>query len=242
MTLGNAITLLAYLVGGAIFYWQAKTQKFATNGIATLVSIGLLFGAIGAKLFEYLVSGLPNGIPITTILNPQSGGKTIIAGILIGWVAVEIAKWKMGIKRSTGDAFALALAAGESVGRIGCFVNPCCIGKECDLPWAVQQADALRHPSQLYHSALLFGVFLILLPLRNSLPNGALFQLYLVLWGLARFIVEFFRQGEVVFANLTLAQWFAIQTIVLSAIIFAYKIIKQKSQGEQDGPHQLSEL
>lgn len=224
MTPGEALTLLAYAVGAAVFYWQAKERNYATDGIGIVVLIGLAAGAIGAKAAQLLVSQLPPGTPIWSLLDPRAGGRSVIAGVLIGWAAVEITKWKLGIKRSTGDSFALALAAGEAVGRIGCFLNPCCVGKACALPWAVHQLGADRHPAQLYQSALLAITFAILFALRNKLPSGALFQLYLALWGLGRFGVEFFRDGNTTAIGLTLAQIISLQTAILASAVFVYKL------------------
>ena len=229
MTFGEALTLLGFAVGGAIFYWQAKERKYATQGVWLIVLIGLLAGAIGTKLAQLFFTQIPEGTPWLALFDPRSGGRTVIAGVLIGWGAVEIAKRKLGITRSTGDAFALALAAGEAIGRIGCFFNPCCIGKACDLPIAVFQEGEFRHPAQLYQAALMAIIFFILLPLRNRLPNGGLFQLYLALWASGRFCVEFFRDHDHLYGGLSIAQWFCLQTAVLALVVLYLKVRKERN-------------
>src|SRR5580693_9328894 len=50
------------------------------------------------------------------------GGKTIVGGLLGGWIGVEVAKRINGIRRRTGDLFVVPLCVGIAVGRIGCFV------------------------------------------------------------------------------------------------------------------------
>ena len=115
--------------------------------------------------------------------------------------------------------FALALPAGEAVGRIGCFFNGCCYGTVCDLPWAVEQHGALRHTAQLYTALISLGIFLLLLKYRAKLPReGDLFKLYLLLFGSSRFLLEFLRQNDTFWFGLTPMQWFCLELMVVAGI------------------------
>src|SRR5207247_6012464 len=141
-------------------------------------SAGVRGGVLGAKVTEW---GLGHWQTLAshpaTMLDPRLGGRTIIGGVLAGWLAVEIAKWRLGIRRSTGDLFALALPAGEAVGRIGCFFNGCCYGVPSHVPWAVFQHGAWRHPTQFYAALLAAALFGLLVMLRNRMPReGDLFR------------------------------------------------------------------
>ena len=81
------------------------------------------------------------------------GGKTIVGGLHGGWAGVELAKWRLGIRHSTGDVFVFPLIFGMSVGRIGCFLTGLpdhTYGNHTSLPWAVNFGDGPRHPTQLY--------------------------------------------------------------------------------------------
>ncbi len=148
MTLGLAFTALGYLTGALVFFWAAREKGVATDGMGRLAAIGFFGGILGAKLTQLLFEGWPWRVPAATILDPSVGGRALLGGLVVGWLCVEVAKRRMGIQRSTGDLFALALPAGEAVGRIGCYFNGCCYGSECELPWAVWQHDAFRHPAQ----------------------------------------------------------------------------------------------
>src|SRR5689334_7089187 len=117
MILGELFTTLGFLTGGLVFWLAARSRRLATEGIGRLVLAGLMCGAIGAKLTQLLASGWPVKIGFFEGLNPQAGGRALLGGIAFGWLGVEIAKRRLGIKRSTGDLFALALPAGEAVGR-----------------------------------------------------------------------------------------------------------------------------
>src|SRR5438045_6526543 len=135
--------------------------------MAWLAIAGLTGGVIGAKLTELIFEGWPIKVAFVAGLDPRAGGRALLGGMIFGWISVELAKWRLGIKRSTGDLFALALPAGEAVGRIGCFLNGCCYGKACNVPWAVYQHGAWRHPAQLYASAVATIVFVVLLLARD---------------------------------------------------------------------------
>lgn len=215
MTLGEGLTNLSYLVGAAVFAWAAKRKTLATEGMAVLAGIGFTAGIAGAKLTQVLASGLP----ATAALQPQIGGRALLGGLVFGWIAVEIAKWRMGIRRSTGDLFALALPAGEAVGRIGCYFNGCCYGEKSGVPWAVWQHNAWRHPAQLYSSATALAIFGALLWLDGrKLREGDLFRSYLLLFGVTRFGLEFVRWRESTFEGLSPMQWFCLDLIVIASI------------------------
>ncbi|MES2464110.1 MAG: prolipoprotein diacylglyceryl transferase family protein, partial [Armatimonadota bacterium] len=108
-----------------------------------------------------------------------------------------------------GDLFAVALSAGEAVGRWGCFVGGCCYGKACDLPWAFYQHGEYRHPTQAYLSlaALFTLAVLLFLEWRGTLPENGLFYVQGVMICVLRFVIEFFRDGHPVLLGLTTAQY-----------------------------------
>lgn len=170
----------------------------ATDGIAIVAAAGLLGGLAGAALFQVLA---------TAGAHP---GKSVLGGVAGGYAAVALTKRRLGIVRPTGDLFALALAAGEAVGRWGCFLGGCCYGRpDADLPWRVWQHDAWRHPTQIYLAlgcAAIFGV-LLLAPRRFRIPENGLWALQGLLYCPLRFGVEFYRAGDPLALGLTAAQW-----------------------------------
>jgi len=220
VTLGSCFTLLGYIVGGTVLLLEAQRRRMATEGTGWVVLAGLGGGVIGAKLTLWVLLNWNALVSHPALLlDPSSGGRALIGGIIGGWIGVELAKWRLGIKRSTGDLFALALPAGEAVGRIGCYLNGCCYGRACTLPWAIYQHGAWRHPAQLYSSAVAAIVFAVLLAMRNRLwREGDLFRLYLVLMGVTRFGLEFFRERNLMIAGLSLVQWTCLEIVVLFSV------------------------
>jgi phosphatidylglycerol---prolipoprotein diacylglyceryl transferase len=184
---------LGYLTGIATFIWMARKRGLATQGMLAVMGAGLLGGLLAANLVQ-LATGSP--------------GKTVLGAVAGGYLAVAWYKRRMGILRRTGDLFAVALCAGEAVGRWGCFFGGCCYGKMCSVPWAVWQHGALRHPTQIYLS---LSCILILTCLwtysRTSPPENGIFFLQGLLYCAGRFVIEFWREGNVFTGGLTLAQW-----------------------------------
>ena len=105
----------------------------------------------------------------------------------------------------TADAFAPAIALGQSIGRQGCFAAGCCWGKPTALPWGVRFSErghevtgvptgVALHPTQLYESAAALLIFLLLLWLhRRKRFDGQVVLAYGALYAGARFAIEFFR-------------------------------------------------
>ena len=140
------------------------------------------------------------------------------------------------------DLLAPYLALGYALGRVGCFLNGCCYGKEATVPWAlpINMADTvLRHPAQLYAAFGGLIIFTILKLLRPKRPFVGFIMIALfAFYGILRFIVEYFRQVEVVWLGLSTAQLFSLGlTFVSLAAIMLFSSTEsgnrsRKSKGD----------
>jgi phosphatidylglycerol:prolipoprotein diacylglycerol transferase len=184
----------AYGIGLLLFIWAAQRRGLTLEALWPVIGAALIGALVGAELIQQLASGTP--------------GKTLLGGVAGGWLAVVVAKRKLGYHRPLGDLFAFALAGGEAVGRLGCFVYGCCYGKIAHLPWAVWDHGAPRHPTQLYSSLAAMAVLGILVELdrRAHLPDNALFFLQGALMCAMRFVIEIYRDGST-YGGLTVAQY-----------------------------------
>jgi phosphatidylglycerol---prolipoprotein diacylglyceryl transferase len=194
MTLPAICYGLGYLTGVLAFAWMAKRRGMASGPIWIVMQAGLIGGLLGANLAQWVLGG--------------AAGKTVLGGVAGGWLAVAAAKRYLGLRQPTGDLFAVAICAGEAVGRLGCFTGGCCYGRACELPWRVWQHGGFRHPTQLYLSlacAIILAVLLVVE--RGRPPINRLFYLQGLLYCGARFAVEFFRAEAPSWAGLTVAQW-----------------------------------
>lgn len=147
------------------------------------------------------------------------GGKTIVGALIGGLFAVEWAKRRLGIKRRTGDLFAVPLCVGIAVGRIGCFLtglqdHTC--GLPSALPWAVNFGDGIpRHPTQLYE--IVFLGFLALVIFRMSLRHyieGDLFKFFMVSYFAFRLLIDFLKPDPPILLNFSSIQLACIAMLV----------------------------
>jgi len=184
----------AYLTGLGVFVWMARKRGIATSGVMLIMQAGLVGGLVFANVAQWVFGG--------------SAGKTVLGGIAGGYLCVWLTKRHLGLRRPTGDLFAVALCAGEAIGRWGCYFGGCCYGKPTDVAWAVWQHGAWRHPTQIYLSAACIFILLALWRFaRTSPPEDGLFCLQGLLYCTARFGIEFLRVSPPVAVGLTAAQW-----------------------------------
>lgn len=194
MTLSAACYAAGYLTGLLAFFLTARRRGLATEGIMILAGAGLVGGLLCANLAQWVFTGAP--------------GKTILGGIVGGYLCVALAKHLLGIRRPTGDLFAVAVCAGEAVGRWGCFFGGCCYGRPTHVAWAVWQHGCYRHPTQIYLSLVsLLMLGLLLCYERAGAPENGLFALQGLLYCASRFVIEFFREQSVPAGSFSTAQW-----------------------------------
>lgn len=190
--------------------WQAKLPLAGWQKLG--IGIGGFCGAmIGAKL-PFAFSDWGGLVSGTAWL---SDGKTIMCGIVGGYFGVELAKWTLEVRVKTGDTFAVPVAVGVAIGRIGCLVGGCCYGTPTRLPWGISFASSgdstPRHPTQLYEAAFhLFMGGLLLALQQRGLLRGQLIKLYILAYLGYRFLTELIRPEPRLLLGLTGYQWAAL--------------------------------
>ncbi|MEA2110624.1 MAG: prolipoprotein diacylglyceryl transferase [Campylobacterota bacterium] len=130
------------------------------------------------------------------------------------------------------DLVAISVPLGYVFGRIGNFLNQELIGKVTEVPWGIYVHNTLRHPSQLYE-AFLEGiiVFAIIYMYRNHKKfEGELILLYGILYGLARFVAEFWREPDFQIGYLCCG-WFTqgqlLSLLMVLAAMIAWPIVRK---------------
>jgi len=229
----GVLVALGFLVGLLVTVRLARRGGLPPETVSNLAIYCALVGIAGAKLFMFLFDWkfyLQNPGEIFTLSTLQAAG-VYHGGFL---AALLFAFWyirKQALPAAaTMDCFAPGIAVGHAIGRLGCFAAGCCWGKECHLPWAVtfhsQEAAAVPigvplHPAQLYESAANLMLFLFLLrAYRKPHRAGTIISLYLVLYGIIRFIIEFFRFHEQPLVwNLSITQWISLSLVALGAVL-----------------------
>ena len=198
----------AYLLGLQFALWRARARGLDPNRVMDLGIWIIVSALVGAKLLLLVVEwDTYGGNPRELLTLIRSGG--VFYGGLI--VAVLVAMWFMWRHRmpiwTTSDVFAPGIALGHVVGRMGCFFAGCCFGKPTSVPWAVTfhseyardnvgtMINVPLHPTQLYEAGaelVILGVLLVL-ERRGRSFAGRTFWGYMLLYGISRFIIEFYR-------------------------------------------------
>lgn len=217
---GDAVNLhvifetLAFFVGVRLYYYLKKGIVDPISDINRLwILLGAMLGAlIGSRVIAMLET--PAEILHQTWLSFYQN-KTVAGGFIGGLFGVEIIKKIIGVKTASGDIYVIPIIVALFIGRIGCFsmgVTETTHGIETDSLFGMNLGDGkLRHPVALYEMAymvLLFGLFQKIKHVQ--LRNGDRFKLFMVLYFLYRFAVEFIKPYHPLFLGLSSIQWSAL--------------------------------
>jgi len=201
---------------------DAKRYHISQETAYDLVFWCLLWGIIGARIFYVFIEWSYFSINLLEIPMLQKGGLAWQGGFLGGVLAgVWFARRRKLSLRPLLDLVAPYIALGQSIGRIGCFLNGCCYGKP--IAWGIYfpTHHARLYPTQLFEFVALFIIFLILKKAQGK-PHqaGFIFVYYLWLAAIERFIVEFYRADHVTFwLNFSLAQYVALGVFAVGLIL-----------------------
>lgn len=189
--------------------------------------LGALLGAfVGAKLAYVLAEGWRDfGQP--DFLRRLATGKSILGALLGGYVSVELFKRALGYRQPTGDWFALIVPAGIALGRLGCWLNGCCLGRVCETStwWTVRDEYGLpRWPSVPLEFAfnLIALVVLAALGKARKFP-GNLFHLYVIAYGLFRLFHEAFRDTPRLVGPLSGYSLLALSLVIFGSLRFVQR-------------------
>ncbi len=198
----------SYLLGLQLARARAAARGLAPNRVLDLGIYIIIAALVGAKALLLVVDFDTFRQSPGEILSLARAGGVFYGGLVL---AIGVAFWYMWRHQmpfwSTCDVFAPGIALGHVTGRLGCLAAGCCYGKQTDVPWAIVFTDpkALAnvgtplgiplHPTQLYEAGaelLILGV-LLLAERRWKGAAGRTFWLYLLLYAVTRFAIEFFR-------------------------------------------------
>jgi phosphatidylglycerol:prolipoprotein diacylglycerol transferase len=241
--------LLAFLTGGYVLRAEMRRMDQDPEKAWDLVFMAVIGGIVGAKAYYVLLNWDQTVANPLGMIFARGGlvwyGGFLLATVLVVW---EIRRQKLPLP-SMADAVAPALALAYAVGRVGCFMVGDDWGRPTDSwvgvafprgapptrvdiierdfgitvdPELVERYGQIVpvHPTQLYEVGMSTLIFFVLWKLRQQ-PRAAgwLFMLWLVLAGVERFVVEFFRAKDDRFLGpLTLAQMISVGIVVVGVV------------------------
>ena len=224
-TFGLALALAFLACGGLVARRLRETGRpvdWAYEGVFA-AAIG---GLVGARL-EWIAENAEH--LRDDVLGSLFGGTglTFYGGLVGGILAVLLwARWRRFLGAELFDLGAPAVALGYAVGRVGCQVSgDGDYGVASDLPWAMAYPKGTVpttlevHPTPVYETLAMGLTTLVLWHLRGRHRAGTLFALFLLVYGVERFLVEFIRRNPDVAAGLTLAQLISLAAIAVGAAL-----------------------
>ncbi len=221
---------------------REKLDPEVVYDLALWVFIGGLVGARAFFVMQYWGTKIHSVIEIFHI---WEGGIVLYGSIIGGTVAFFTYRFFRPFPlRPFLDVVAPALALGIALGRFGCFLNGCCYGDVCNLPWAVSfpepslpwQAHHLTHligaddhwslpvhPTQLYSvldGLILMTLLLAYFPRRKR--DGEVMALLMVCYPITRILIEYLRSDETIFfARMTISQNISV-ALFCCGLLFLY--------------------
>ncbi len=223
--------MIAIGVWAALLIGERRANKRGLSGdvLYPLTLVCAVGGFLGAKILYCIVEWrLFLSDPLACLSSNGFvvyGG--IIAGVFAGWLFCRLKKLPF---RKYFDIVLPSVAVAQGFGRIGCFLAGCCYGTETDAWYGI----AFSHsnfapngvkliPTQLISSAGMFAIAGILfLYARKERKPGKVGALYLILYSIGRFFVEFLRgdyRGEVwIFST---SQFISVLMLILGIFVMA---------------------
>ena len=228
---------LMYVIGFLMAWWLARRRCLRADSpvnavqVDDLIFYGMLGVIVGGRVGYCLVYGWSDLISDPLYLFKITDGGMSFHGGLAG---VMLAMWWYGRKFGKTiwqilDFVAPIVPIGLGAGRIGNFINGELWGSETTVPWAVIYQGTALHPSQLYEAAL-EGLLLFLLLWWYSAkprPYMAVSALFLLLYGVFRFFIEFYRVPDahieyLAFDWVTMGQVLSAPMLIVGAAMLAY--------------------
>lgn len=244
----GVVLAAAYLLGLQLAMRRARARGIDPNraldlGIAIIVS-----ALVGAKLLLVLVDFDHFRRDPSELFSIVRSGGVFYGGLI---AAVLVAFWYMRRHRmplwETCDIFAPGIALGHAIGRFGCLAAGCCYGHPTDVPWAITFTNPAAaanvgtplgvplHPTQIYESGTeLLILFVLLATEKKGRPfQGRTFWSYMLLYGISRFIIEFFRGDPrgLIFGAVSTSQFISLLLVPLSAGMLLY--LSRRSEAPQ---------
>jgi phosphatidylglycerol:prolipoprotein diacylglycerol transferase len=219
----GVMVALGALAGLWVFRRELAHAKLPDAALDAAV-YGLIGGLLGAKLL-YVFEHLGEGSFFSLFLD--RGGMSwfggFVGGVLAGVATIRAKRWPMMAVLSAATP---ALAIGQMLGRVGCFLVGDDYGAPTSLPWGVAFPRGLPpttdrvHPTQIYEAIFLAVLaWLLIRWRRRGVPDRIVVGRYFLLAGAFRFLLEFVRVNTRVAGPLTVAHFFALAIVVLGIVL-----------------------
>jgi phosphatidylglycerol:prolipoprotein diacylglycerol transferase len=211
-------------LAGLWFFRRELARAGLPDAALDAAVYGLVGGLLGAKLL-YVFEHLDETSFMALFLD--RGGMSWFGGFVGGlgaaWLTIRAKRWPLVPVLSAATP---ALAIGQMLGRVGCFLVGDDYGHPTSLPWGVAFPRGLPpttdrvHPTQIYE-AIFLAIFawVLIRWRRKGVADRTVLGRYFVVVGAFRFLLEFVRVNVRVLGPLTVAHCFALAVVILGALV-----------------------
>lgn len=234
----SIMILLGVFIGGSLIIKESKKFKFPEDYMVNLILYTVVFGIIGARLYYVAFNWNYYSNNIIDIFKVWEGGLAIHGGILFGLLTIIIYTKKYGVKTFRMlDIIVVGLIIGQAIGRWGNFFNGEAHGGATTLEFlqglfipqfiidGMNIHGVYYHPTFLYESLWCLIGFVVLFIFRKTYYNkiGQTTGLYLIWYGVGRFLIEAMRTDSLMLGNIKMAQIVSILFVIIGIVIFIIK-------------------
>ena len=224
---------LSFIIGFRVYVYLKKGKTEILTDLERLATlVGAMLGAlIGSRVVGFLELPLDS---IEWTLKNLYLNKSIAGGFFGGMLGVECVKLILRIKKSTGDVYVYPILVALIIGRIGCWLTGIADGTygiETQFFMGMDLGDGLkRHPTSLYEIIFSIGLMYLFYKIKNiKLNEGDRFKIFMVLYFLFRFCIEYIKPRHQLFYGLNSIQWSSIGVFLFYTPFTYYLISKLKS-------------
>ncbi len=234
----SAMIFLGLLIGGWLILKEAERFNISEDFIVNLFFFTIPIAVIGARLYYVLFNWDYYSVNMSEIFMIWEGGLAIHGGMLFGllWIIFYTKKYKVNTFRIL-DMIVIGLIIGQAIGRWGNFFN----GEAHGTATTLEHLQSLHIPefiingmniggtyylpTFLYESIWCLLGFIILLVIRRLkyIKIGQTTAVYLIWYGIGRFIIEGMRTDSLMIGNFRQAQIISIIMVILGIVIFILK-------------------
>lgn len=246
ITIGN-ITIYGYglmlmlgmFIATATTLYTTKKRGLNQTNVIDIICISAFTGIIGAKLL-FCIINIKDVMAKPSIIF-ANGGFVVYGGIILAILSCFVYSKITNINfLEYSDVILPNVFIAQGIGRIGCFLAGCCYGMEYDgIGHIVFTGSEMApnfiplFPTQLTSSAfdIMMGIILIIVVLKKKPSKGITTSLYLLIYGIGRFLIEFVR-GDIargMIFGISTSQFISI-FIILSGIVVCLQSRKLRSK------------
>lgn len=237
----GVIAVTGIFAASFLIVYLARSRGIETFDMVNILAL-LVVGGIVVSLITHFFIFLPQRLAGASFWDLHFGVVSwggVLGGFFAGLLASRL--WKIPFLK-LADIVIPGVALGFAFGRVGCHFAGCCFGLHYTGPLALHfthpQAPAAAvaqplFPIQLTSAALLLILSIVLLRLlQMRLPRGFVLAAYALLYGLGRFIVEFFRDdARGVWLRLSDAQWYSVFLCAAGVVLILYRVRSKEAYG-----------